>query len=243
MRTRSWLLLLLVALGCTEGQDATVGQGGSLARFAIQGNYLYVVSNSTLEAYEISGAELALASRTTVGFGMETITTKDNYLYLGARDAMHIYSIAQPQNPVFVFRYQHITSCDPVVVQGNRAYVTLRDGAMCNQGVNVLEIVDIANPNAPKLITRYPMTAPGGLGISGDCLFVCEGEAGLKWLNVKDDQVRVVRELLDVDAYDVIVREGELTLTGRDGVYQYNFDCVRESISMLSAIPVVRADF
>jgi hypothetical protein len=244
MQIRVGFLLLWVVFACTDGeQAASVGQGGSLARFAIQGSYIYVISNSTLETYEIAGAELTLANRATVGFAMETIVARDSYLYLGARDAMYIYSIAQPKRPEFVFRYQHITSCDPVVVQGNRAYVTLRSGNMCNMGVNALEIIDITNPNSPKLITNYRMNSPGGLGISGDCLFVCEGESGLKWLNVKDDRVRVVQELNEYDAYDVIVGQGELTLTGLEGVYQFSFDCVRESLSLLSAIPVVRAEF
>lgn len=245
MATRiCFVLVVWLAFSCTEGdQNASVGQGGSLARFAIQGNYIYVASNSTLETYQISGDRLELASSVTVGFALETITSKDAYLYLGSRDAMYIYSIAQPAKPTFVFRYQHITSCDPVVVQGNRAYVTLRDGAVCRQGVNMLEIIDISNPNQPKLIIAYPMLAPGGLGISGDCLFVCEGKDGLKWLNVKDDQVRLVKSMPEVDAYDVIVRAGEFTLTGKDGVYQYAYDCSREAVSLVSKIPVVRAEF
>jgi hypothetical protein len=87
------------------------------------------------------------------------------------------------------------------------------------------------------------MTSPGGLGIFGNCLFVCEGEAGLKMLNVANDEIHLVNELKAVNAYDVIVKNGSFTLTGEDGIFQYRYDCELASMEIISSIPVVRADF
>lgn len=245
MRFRKFfqIVAVLAVVACDSSSDSSqTGQGGSLSRFAIQDQYLYVATGTSIITYSIAENNFSKLSDVDIGFGLETIIARGDYLYLGARDAMYIYSISDRQNPSFIFRYSHITSCDPVVVQGNRAYVTLRSGTTCNLGSNSLEIIDITNKNNPSLITNYRMTSPGGLGVSGDCLFVCEGEHGMKWLNVSGDKVRLVKEIKDINAYDVIVGKTFVTLTGKDGIYQYSYDCPSETIALISAIPVQRAE-
>jgi hypothetical protein len=249
MRTKctAIALILFSAVACMEGDvslDSGTGTGGSLTRFAIQGNVMYVASNSSINVYDIAANTFAFIKEVTVGFALETIVAKGEFLYLGAQDAMYIYSLAQPTNPTFVFRYSHITSCDPVVVQGNRAYVTLSSGSMCNLGTNALEIIDISNPKAPALLANYPMTSPGGLAIDGGCLFVCEGKNGLKMLNVADPlKITEVNKLSNINAYDVIALRGILTLTGEDGIFQFQYDCARRTLQQLSKIPVQREAF
>ncbi len=237
------LILLVVSFGCNENQSdiGTSGQGGSLSRFSIHGPYLYVASNSSIQVFDISSHEFKKLNTIEIGFGLETIFAKGDYLYLGAIDAMYIYSIANPQLPTFVFRYEHIVSCDPVVVQGTKAYVTLKSGNRCNLGSNALEIIDISNPYNPFLIANYPMTAPGGLAIDGDCLFICEGEFGLKMLDVANPlNIKVILEITDVNAYDVIAGNGVLKLTGHDGIFQYEYNCSAKTIRLMSKIPVER---
>lgn len=236
------VVLLAACSETTNLSEYTQGQGGSLSRFAIQGNYLYIATATSLATYSIDENNFRKIHEIPIDFGLETITAKEEYLYMGSRDAMYIYSLKDPDKPAFVFRYSHITSCDPVVVQGKRAYVTLKSGSMCNLGSNALEIIDITDPYNPVLITNYPMSSPGGLGIYGDCLFVCEAEHGLKWLNVKDDEVRVVNTINDVNAYDVIVQNDRLTLTGEDGIFQFSYSCGSEVIKQVSKIPVERTD-
>jgi hypothetical protein len=238
-----WVVLagLFSCDGLNSSSESTTGQGGSLARFAISSSYLYVATNSTISVYDISDNSFSHVKDVPVTFGLETIIARAPYLYLGARDAMYIYSIANPASPEFVFRYAHIVSCDPVVVQGNRAYVTLRNSeSACWRGVNTLEIIDITNPNNPQLVQQHPMTSPGGLAIDGACLFVCEGAHGLKMFNVANDQVQLLTELTDIHAYDVIALDGRLTLTGEDGVFQYQYDCSSSTLDLISKIPVQR---
>ncbi|MBX2965757.1 MAG: hypothetical protein KF845_06400 [Cyclobacteriaceae bacterium] len=243
-RNIGFCFLLALLLSCDGDNSAnTTGQGGSLTRFAISSNYLYVATNHTIAVYTIAENDFSHITDVPVGFGLETIIARPPYLYLGARDAMYIYSIANPESPQFVFRYAHIVSCDPVVVQGNRAYVTLRNtGNACSRGVNTLEIIDISNPNNPHLIRQLGMTSPGGLAIDGTCLFVCEGEHGLKVFDVTNDNINLLTSLTDVHAYDVIAQNGRLTLTGEDGVFQYNYDCSTSTLDLISKIPVQRAE-
>ncbi len=241
------LLFSMLLVACSEdgsnNDSGAIGQGGSLTRFAISENYLYVVDLNGIQVFDTQNNTFEKVNSVAVGSGLETIFTKGNYLYLGARDAMFIYDISIPQAPTFIFRYSHITSCDPVVVQGNRAYITLRSGSRCNRGTNALEILDISNPNNPTLIANYAMTSPFGLGVDGNFLFICEGSAGLKVYDITDElQIQLLKEVTDIDAYDVIPRDGLLTLTGEDGIFQYRYNKQTGEVNLISTIPVDRAE-
>ena len=218
------------------------GQGGSLTRFAISGNYLYVADNSTIQVFDIGQDTFSKVNEVAVGFGLETIVVRSEYLYLGARDAMYIYSLAKPADPSFLFRYAHITSCDPVVVQGDRAYVTLWTQTSCTaSGTNSLEIIDISNPLNPTQVASYDMTSPRGLGVNGNLLFVCQSGNGLYVYDISDEtNIQEVKVIDDIDAYDVIVREGSLIVTGEDGVFQYSVDYDLKELQLLSKITVTR---
>ncbi len=240
-------LLIVLTVSCGEDSspaESSTGQGGSMTRFAIQNDYLYVASHQNIEVFSLSGETFSKLGAVSVGFGLETIFARGEYLYLGANDAMYIYSIANPATPEFVFRYSHIESCDPVVVQGNRAYVTLRSGTACNRGVNALEIIDISDPYNPELIANYPMTSPHGLGVSGKYLFLCEGEAGLKVFDLTNEKdISLLVSRTDFFAYDVIASSQKVTVTGEDGIFQFVYPEGEEFLQLLSKIPVERDQF
>jgi len=244
------LLFIFLLTFCNEGgmdnsNSASVGQGGSLTRFAINNNMLYVVDNRSIKVFDISQNSFSQLNEVQVGFGLETIFVREPYLYLGANDAMYIFSISDPVNPTFVFRYAHILSCDPVVVQGNRAYVTLRSGGtVCNRGVNALEIIDISDPYNPTLIANYPMNNPHGLGVDGDFLFICEGSNGLKFFDISNElDISLIQHIDDIHAYDVIARNGILILTGEDGIFQFEYSDSESPLELLSKLPVLRDEF
>ncbi len=75
---------------------------------------------------------------------VETVFIAEDMLYVGTSNGMHILSLANPSSPNFLSTYQHITACDPVVVEGDWAYVTLRAGNICGGTQNLLEVIDIA---------------------------------------------------------------------------------------------------
>lgn len=236
------LLIIGFALSCegdSAGELSGAGQGGSMTRFALGANHLYLLDSTTIKVYNVAQGAFEQIGNVSVGWGMETIFAKGEYLYLGANDAMYIYSIANPAAPDFVFRYQHIVACDPVVVQGNRAYVTMRSGNGCNRGTNALEIIDISNPYYPVLVKNYPMSSPHGLGIDGNLLFLCEGAGGLKVWDVTDERsIALIDHRDDFFAYDVIARNGVATVTGADGIFQFSYAPAEKEIGLLSKIPV-----
>jgi hypothetical protein len=224
-----------------DSESPQTGQGGSMARFAFHDNYLYVLNHTSIIVFDIANDNFSQLGTEQINSGMETIFVNGDYLYLGANDAMYIYSIENPSSPEFVFRYQHITSCDPVVVQGNRAYVTMRGGTACNAGANALEILDISDPEQPLLLRNHPMESPYGLGITGNVLFICEGAFGLKVFNVNSEgDIQLMSHKDDFNAYDVIVRPNHAIVTGEDGIFQFTFSDNGNNFQQVSSIPVTR---
>ncbi|MEX0290656.1 MAG: LVIVD repeat-containing protein, partial [Flavobacteriaceae bacterium] len=106
-----------------------VGQGGSLARFKIVNDYLYAVDSHSINVFEISDLENPKDLEDVyAGFDIETIFNRGEHLFLGSMRGMYIYDISSPATPSFISEFQHGTACDPVVVDGDYAYVTLRGG-------------------------------------------------------------------------------------------------------------------
>jgi hypothetical protein len=241
----SAVVVLLIATLCliacgedgTTGGGTATGEGGSLARFTARGNYLYTVIDQSLSVYEISRKDTLdqLASQ-TIANDIETIHTQGDYLYLGGQTGMSIYSLENPAEPTFIFTYQHIRSCDPVVVRGNRAYVTLRSGSGCGGSANNLEVIDIENPHWPQLIKSYPLTSPGGLAIDGNLLFVCDKT--LKVFDVTSDTRVVLLTEVEINApYDVIAGNGLAIITSDEGILQYRYS-TRGELTHISTIAV-----
>ncbi len=229
--------------GSMSSDSDSVGQGGSMTRFAIQGNRMYVVNRTSLLTYNITDDHFQLIGQQNVGFRIETIFAKGEYLYLGAGDGMYIYSVINPDEPDFIFKYSHVVSCDPVVVQGNRAYVTLSRGSGCNFGNNALEIIDITDPYQPTLLANYPLTNPRGLSIDGNLLFICEAEYGWKIFDITNElNVKLVGDYSNIDAFDIIARAGTATITGKDGIFQYAYDLSGHA-ELIGSIPVQREEF
>lgn len=239
--------LILLLNACNEnagdsGPSPQTGTGGSMARFAITGNTLYIVSKQSLEVYDIKeGANPAKAVTKNLGVGIETIFPYQKNLFIGATDGMYIYNNASPNDPVLLSKYTHVLSCDPVVVQGQYAYVTLRAGMNCRPGgsFSSLDVVDISDPSKPQLVNSQRVDTPYGLGVSGNKLFVCEGDNGFRMMDITDRKVPIQKQFFhEVPAYDVIVRNNHLIVTGKEGLYQYKYD-ESDSIEYLSKIPVL----
>lgn len=216
-------------------------RGGSMARFALGPNYLYIVDNSTMHLYNISTPTTpTFSSQVQVGWDIETIFMYRSYLFLGSMSGMHIYDNSNPTNPVWVSTYSHINSCDPVVVEGNYAYVTLRSGTQCDGFTNQLDVVDISDITNPTLAASYEMTNPHGLGIEAGTLFICDGAAGLKVfdasnpLNIGNNQLQ---SFPGVHAYDVIPFQKRLFMIGDNGFYQYDYSNPNNLV-LLSTITV-----
>ena len=221
------------------GSAPSVGTGGSMARFTIYQDYLYTVDNNNLYTFDISAVETPSQINTTeVGWGIETIYPYEDKLFIGSNRGMFIFDNSNPTQPVELSSFAHVQSCDPVVVEGDRAYVTLRGGTRCRSISNQLDILDISDLTNPQLITTHLMDNPHGLAIDGTTLYLCDGASGLKVFDVEKDEKIKLLDKEEFNTYDVIALPGDLLLViGSDGLYQYSASD-KKNLRQLSVIPV-----
>lgn len=234
-------------VGCSTEKSADVspngqtGTGGSMARFAIVGNALYCVLTDKLQVYDISSPANPVAKNpVSLNVGLETIFPYKTNLFIGANDGMYIFDNQQPETPTLLTKYTHVQSCDPVVVQGNYAYVTLRGGVACRRFATAssLDVVDISDLKSPRMVHTQNLQSPYGLGVDGSQLFVCEGNNGLKIFDISQPtQPKLQQTLGDVKSFDVIPLNKVLLVTGDGGFLQYSYGNDGK-MELLSKIPV-----
>ena len=215
------------SLAFSTSNKASYGTGGSTARFTLMNDKLYTVDQQNLKVFDVNEPKNPVFDKSVkIGFGIETIFPYEDKLYIGSTRGMHIFETSNPAAPTKLSTYEHVTSCDPVVVQGRYAYVTLRSGTACRLGINVLEVIDVQDAKNPKLVSSFPMLNPHGLSITNESLFICEGKNGLKAFNSTDVSKigsKQLSFLKGFSAIDVIAGPKSLIVTGDDGVYQFNY--------------------
>lgn len=227
----------------SSASPTTNGVSGSTSRFAIVNERLYAVSQSEMKLFNIQNPSNPTKDGSlNLGFGIETIFPYKDKLFLGTTTGVQIWDNKNPQKPTYLSRLDHARACDPVVVENDIAYVTLRSidnfsrcgGAVSNQ----LDVIDVSNPASPILKKVYQMDSPYGLGIDNKKLFICEGKSGLKTFdatNIMD--IKQLQHFKDMNAYDVIPLNNTLMLIGKDGLYQYDYSNPN-SLKLLSKISV-----
>lgn len=256
MKNKFLILCLLMALpfmsceksdsnGSAASPDfsgGTTGKAGSMARFVIVGNRLYVAGSSDLRIFNISdGAKPVYENKIDLRGGVETIFAYGSKLFFGTTTGMDIYDISIPSSPVYLSTYSHIRSCDPVVVQNNYAYVTLRGGNECGSATNSLDIIDITDLQNPRMLRNQPMQSPYGLGLDGNLLFVCEGKNGFKTFGlINPTEPQQIGLNPSHEAYDLIAFNNILMVIGKSGLFQYSYknDISNPDLKLLSKIPV-----
>lgn len=248
------LIIVVVAFtaSCSDGSEGSMsdggGKGGSMARFCIVGDFLFTVDNSSLKTFNVSDSknpEFYQYRTQGLESGIETIFPMDSLLFIGSQTGMHIFGVSDRGFLQYLSSTAHIRSCDPVVAQGNYAYVTLNsNNTGCGRTTNLLQIYDITNPENPEHLKDIAgFTSPMGLGIDGNKLFVCDD--GLRVFDITNRALpRQIDDLHSAglhnvsDAYDVIPLNGHLILVASSGIYQ--LDYTGESLRLLSKIEVKR---
>lgn len=220
---------------------ATTGIGGSMARFTLVGENLFALHNNNLKQFNVGTVPgMTTGVSVPLAYQVETLFPNGNNLFMGTTTGMVIYNVSNPSSPQFVSVFQHINSCDPVVIEGNYAYVTLRSGTQCNNFTNQLDVVNISSLEHPYLEKSYPMYNPYGLGIDNHILFICDGDAGLKVYdatNPLEINLHQLAHFENIKTYDIIPYDGIAMMIGEDGLYQYDYSNL-DSLRLLSHLPI-----
>lgn len=212
----------------TKSAKAGPGIGGSLAQFTIVEGYLYTIDYKTLNIFSLSNPDMpSLNEKIDMGVGMETVFHQDGFLYVGANDGVHIYDISNPRNPQEVSDYEHVTSCDPVVANGDIAVATLRGGTECGGNLSQLDVIDISNIYAPQLVGEVELSNPYGLGFSSSnatIVYVCDGYDGLKAYDISTiSDPQLVMTMSGLEALDIIsTADNNLIVLTTTGVHQFD---------------------
>jgi len=247
----AFVLLSGLFVGCQKGESSDIapgipggggnesGKGGSMAKFTIANDHLFLINEQELLIYNIIDEAFPQeVGVLEVDFGIETVFSLGDILFIGSINGVYIYNISNPANILYLSHYEHITSCDPVVANDTLAFATLNAQSSCRwqTGSNQLDVIDIRNIVDPQLISTYPLQDPKGLAVDGIHLFVCNGVAGLEIFDISNPEYIVrISGITGIESYDVILQNNILFLIGKDGLFQYNYENVY-NLELLSNI-------
>lgn len=203
------------------------GQAGSLSRMALFDNHFYYINDHQMFVFDVSDLENPTQlNELWMEWGIETIFPYQDKLFIGARNGMHILDNSDPANPLYLSTFAHANACDPVAVEGETAYITLRDGTDCQDFINQLDVVDISDVLDPQLIASFPMHHPIGVAVRNSILYLCDDDQGLKVFDVTNpEEIRenMLANMTNFQATDVIsANQNLLMVIGTDGFFQIN---------------------
>ena len=229
------LLLLFISIlfsrceknSASVSKISTTGAGGSLARFAIAGNYLYTVDDQKLKVYDITDAANPVAGKVLdLGFGIETIYPFKDKLFIGSTSQVYIFSIADPANPqklATAISPEVLRRCDPVVAKDTVAFATLRTNGPCGGTQSILAVFDIKDITNPIQRAAYPVGEPYGLGYSDSILYVCDKMQGLIVMNISNPyQPQFIKAINDGEYTDLIPYQNTLICWVSTGMILYD---------------------
>jgi len=204
-----------------------IGTGGSYAKFQIYNNALFTIDDYKLNTFNITDYNsISKVSETWLGgwFGGELETTfilKD-YMFIGATNGMHIVGLQDEFNPIYTSSFTHATGCDPVVVEGNTAYITVRGGNTCGAIEDQVNVIDVTDINTPVEYSTYFLSSPYGLGIKNHILYVCN-DSGINVFDAQNPNEIVLQNTIETTSKDVIPLSSHLIAVGENVIHQYNY--------------------
>ena len=252
----------LLALGACTTEDTTFAPAmdtpgttalaGSYARILNVGNFLYAVDNTSIITYDISDRDTPReVDRTEVGLAVETIFHLDGNLFIGSRQGMFTYTIAEDGHPERRGRFDYslvtgnVEPCDPVVADSKTAFATLYTGDgqdPCGRQMTIekLVVMDITDLDRPQLIRDYDVRSPRGLSLDGELLFVCNDVNGITLYDVSQPaNISQVSRVSDLVAWDAIAKDGLLIVVGTKELVQFDYSDPTRLVE-LSRLPYSR---
>ncbi len=215
--------------GFESTNSGNIGVGGSYARFQINNNALYTIDSYKLNVFNIANPAAAFFDKEvymTQWFGggeFETLFIQKDILFVGSTTGMYTVDAEDEFNPYFVSGFSHATACDPVVVFGNTAYITVRGGSSCGAIEDQINVIDVTNIANPTLLSTYLLNEPYGLGIKNGVLYVGCGANGLKIFNATNSAGLILANSYANNVKDVIPLDSHLITVGDNTITQYSY--------------------
>ncbi|MDB4835214.1 hypothetical protein OAH12_01380 [Cyclobacteriaceae bacterium] len=240
MKTLFHLLLASMFLWACQndkdfGSSNDISTSASLSTFTIVGlDKLCVLENNQVKVYQASADSLRYLSSLSKRWDeAETLFPFQDKLFVGTTTGMFIYDLSNAFSPRYVGQAIHARACDPVVTDGQYAYVTLREGeGRCFNAENTLSVYDVNDMTSPQLIKTYQMRSPNGLGIHDSLLIVCD--EGVKVYNRSiPNNLELLTHESSFGATDVIVQNDHVVTIENEQLGVYQIDSVLTKISIV----------
>lgn len=240
----AFLLFGVLLFSCTKdaeiAADGPAGQSGSVTRFAIQGNYMYVLNMNEVQTYDITNRDQPrLVHRLSTDYGLETIVIYEGTAFLGSTTSLYLLDITtHPEAPGIISTTNRVellgfSHCDPVVVKGDYAYSTIKVIAnVCGSigAESALLIYDISDQSRPILVDQRQMNIPNGLGYKDNYLMVCdEGTDAVEVFDITDPHSLVDTEIFIpvTDPQDLIISGNRMIVSAPTSFYLFDIQDVQ----------------
>jgi len=215
------------------------GVAGSMAGMVLMKDNLYAITEMhSVGIVDISNAAVPkLDSNFFAGYDLQTIFPFEDKLFLGSAVGMFMFDVSDPKHPVSLGEFTHGQACDPVITDGNYAYVTLHSGDGCGGDANELHVIDVKDLLHSTLVKTYPLTKPTGLSKDGDLLFVCDGDVVKVYNAASPGALQLLKSITSEEPYDIIAANNNAMVVCNDGLYQYDYNDIN-NIRLLSFLPI-----
>lgn len=227
--------LFAAADGIKANASGSTGTAGSMAGMVLIKDHLYaIVEMHNLGIVDISNAAEPKADTSFfAGFDLETVFPFEDKLFLGSATGMFMYDVSDPAHPASLGQFTHGRACDPVISDGQFAYVTLHAGDGCGGDANELNVIDISNIQNSQLVKTYQLTKPTGLSKDGNLLFVCD-DTEVKIFNAeKAGALQLIQKIASNAPYDILTGNNKAMVVCSNGLYQYDYSDLK-NIRLLS---------
>jgi len=217
------------------------GTAGSMAGMVLMNEHLYAITEMhSLSIVDISTAAVPVKkSEFFAGYDLQTVFPFEGKLFLGSAVGMFMYDVTDPENPLPAGEFTHGRACDPVITDGQYAYVTLHAGDGCGGDANELHVIDVSHLPQSQLVKTYQLTKPTGLAKDGNMLFICDQTAVRIYNAANPAQLQLLQQISSNEPYDIIVQNNRAMVVCSNGLYQYDYSNINH-IRQLSFMPVKR---
>jgi len=171
------------------------GGYGSLSGYDIQFKdslFFFSSNKKTINIFQIkNGSEVSLLDSILTSGYPRSIAIKDNYLYTAQRDkGLIIYDISNLSSINQAAQFEFENWVEKIIIINNFAYLVDADG---------LYVLDLTVPLHPFVVGYYKINGVNNLSISGNLIFLSEGEGGFTIL--RNDLITSVNNDNNAPAY------------------------------------------
>ncbi len=257
MRVLLAIFLLIFLSACEESSSSSSSdsssvtvesKGTSSSKFKIKNDRLYSIKDDILKVYDISEPQSVYPlSQTFLGFSITGMFIYDETLIAASSSGLKVFSL-NGDNITFLANSDDFIPCQRFFVDGSLLFV-LNNLEVCENYLNNsynnyyyestfeledivvdngIEVYDISEFLAPKLLTKVSSYNPVALSVQDDTLYVCEGEYGLKVydINRSDNNISLNKNntYRNAPCEDLITASNYLYGINPDGldIYDYN---------------------